>query len=58
MLYGLNVTMAVGSDSVSPRLLKNCYLELCHPLFLLFGRVSSEVIISCIMEDCLNYTCL
>ena len=45
VLCGLDVTKAVGPDGVSPRLLKNCCLELCHPLFLLFRRVSSEAII-------------
>ena len=43
--YGLDVTKAVGPDGVSLCLLKNCYSELCHPLFLPFRRVSSEAII-------------
>ena len=45
VLCGLDVTKAVGPDGVSPRLLKNCYLELCHPLFLLFRRVSTKAMI-------------
>ena len=45
MLCGLDVTKAVGPDGVSPRLLKNCYSELCHPLFLLFHRMSFKAII-------------
>ena len=45
MLCGLVVTKAVGPDGVSPHLFKNCYLELCHPMFLLFCCLSSEAII-------------
>ena len=42
VLCDLNVTKAVGPNGVNPRLLKNCYLELCHPLYLLFHRLLSE----------------
>ena len=45
VLCGLDVTKAVKPDGVSPCLLKNCYSELCHPLFLLFRCLSSEAII-------------
>ena len=45
VLCDLDVSKAVGPDGISPRLLKNCYLELCQPLFLLFRRVSSEATI-------------
>ena len=45
VLCSLDVTKAVGPNGVSPRLLKNCYLELCHSLFLFFCRVSTEAMI-------------
>ena len=45
VLCDLDVSKAVGPDGVSPCLLKNCYLELCHLLFLLFRCVSSEAMI-------------
>ena len=45
VLCSLDVTKAVGPNGVSPRLLKNCYLELCHLLLLLFHRVSTEAVI-------------
>ena len=45
MLCCLDVAKTVEPDGVSPCLLKNCNLELCHPLFLLFHCVSSEATI-------------
>jgi len=41
VLYGLDVTMAVGPDGVIPRLLKNCCSELCHPLLLLILSIAT-----------------
>ena len=39
VLSSLDVKKAVGSDGVSPHILKHCANELCYPVCLLFRRV-------------------
>ena len=36
VMKNLDVEKAVGPDCISPRILHNCYLELSHPITLLF----------------------
>ena len=54
------LTKTVGPDGAySPHFLKNCYLDLCHPLFLLFRCVSTKaMILHSVYKTAITYTCL
>jgi len=39
VMRSLDVKKAVGSDGVSPLILKHCCAELSHPIYILFRRV-------------------
>jgi len=58
VLRSLDVNKAVSPDDISPYILKFCCNKLCHPICLLFRRVSRSGGVSTLMEGVSYHSCI